>query len=267
MLSSKHRRRRSSLAEAAIDPYAPLAGDYHWLLDENDLRLGTRTPGVRVALSSLEPGARVLDAACGVGVDAAVLVRRGLRVTIADASASMLCQAADRLAAEGIQVDAVHSRWDELPTRVPAGAFDAILCSGNSIGHVRDEAEMITVFESFASVLAPGGMVVLDTHDWEYVCSAGNRVLVEPRVLARNGRRCLRTYVWHVPTPRPQTVELELCFVFLDGESASSRTHMIEMHPFTRRQLRDRLQRAGFRNVALDAIPGHDRYTATARRS
>jgi hypothetical protein len=62
------------------------------------------------------------------------------------------------------------------------------------------------------------------------------------------------------------TVWLELGFVFLDDETTSSRTHMLEMHPFTRRQLKDRLHRAGFHQAALDAIPGDDRYAATARR-
>lgn len=218
-----------------------------------------------MALSSLEPGARVLDAACGVGVDALALARRGILVTVSDASEPMLSLARQRLTAAPVDVEAINTTWQDLPAHVPPGSFDAVLCSGNSIGHLSGE-EMVASFESFAQVLAPGGLLVLDTHDWEVILAAGNRTLVSPRVIERGGRRCLRTYVWHVAPCAPDTVWLELGFVFLDGESASMRTYELEMHPFTRGELRERLRRAGFDQVALDAVPGHDRYTATARR-
>ena len=62
------------------DQYRSLATDYHWYFDDVALFLGSDTPGVRAAMSSLQPGARVLDAACGIGVDAAALARRGFNV-------------------------------------------------------------------------------------------------------------------------------------------------------------------------------------------
>jgi hypothetical protein len=70
----------------AEDHYRPLAADYHWFFDDVDLFLGCDTPGVRAAMAGLASGARVLDAACGIGVDAAALLRRGFDVAASDAS-------------------------------------------------------------------------------------------------------------------------------------------------------------------------------------
>ena len=64
----------------AVDQYGSLATDYHWFFNDVDLFLGCDTPGVRAAMVGLEPGARVLDAACGIGIDAAALLRRGFDV-------------------------------------------------------------------------------------------------------------------------------------------------------------------------------------------
>ena len=83
------------------DHYRSLAADYHWFFDDVDLFLGCDTPGVRAAMASLASGARVLDAACGIGVDAAALLRRGFDVAASDASNEMAAVARQRLRALG----------------------------------------------------------------------------------------------------------------------------------------------------------------------
>ena len=83
-------RRRSSSAEQEgadqLDPYERFALDYHWLVDDVELAIGSMSVGARAELARLPKGSRVLDAACGIGVDALVLARKGHRVTATDAS-------------------------------------------------------------------------------------------------------------------------------------------------------------------------------------
>lgn len=250
------------------DQYRSLAADYHWYFDDVDLQLGCDTPGVRAAMAGLEPGSRVLDAACGIGVDAAALLRRGFDVAAADASVEMVQQARDRLSEFGSDERArvVASEWRNLPAHFEFRSFEAVFCIGNSIAHAAGSAEMVAAFESMRSVLAPGGILVLDSHDWEIVHAAGSRMTIEPRVVDRDGTRCIRTYSWRLPDDFGDPCVLDIVPIFLDGERASLRSYRVRMQPFTRAELKERLATAGFEAITLDAIPGDDRYTAVARR-
>jgi SAM-dependent methyltransferase len=153
-----------------------------------------------------------------------------------------------------------------LPAHFELGSFDAVFCVGNSIAHAAGEAEMVAAFESMRSVLAPGGILVLDSHDWEIVHDAGSRMTIEPRVVDRDDIRCIRTYTWRLPDDFGDPCVLDIVPIFLDGERASLRSYRVQMQPFTRAELKERLAAAGFEAIALDAIPGDDRYTAVARR-
>ena len=245
------------------DHYGSLAADYHWFFDDVDLFLGSDTPGVRAAMALLQPCARVLDAACGIGIDAAALLRRGFDVTASDASEEMAAATRQRLRATEARV--VTSTWADLPASFQPGSFDAIFCIGNSIAHAPDASAAIAAFAAFRSILAPGGMLVLDTHDWELVHRTGSRVEIEPGIVERDGARCVRTYSWHVPDAFGDPHVLEIAPIFLDGDRATLRSYPVTMWPFTRAELKRRLTTAGFSSVALDTIPGDERYTAIAR--
>ncbi len=247
--------------------YRSLAADYHWFFDDVDLFLGCDTPGVRAAMAGLASGARVLDAACGIGVDAAALLRRGFDVAASDASDEMAAVARHRLRSLGADGSSVvTSAWADLPDNFEAESFDAVFCIGNSIAHASDETAMVAAFEAFRSILAPGGMLVVDTHDWELVHSAGSRVEIEPGIVERDGSRCVRTYSWHIPESFGDPHVLEIAPIFLEGDRATLRSYPVTMWPFTRSELKRRLAAAGFESIALDVIPGDDRYTAIARR-
>lgn len=251
----------------AGDQYRSLAADYHWYFDDVDLLLGCDTPGVRAAIAGLQPGARVLDAACGIGVDAAALLRRGFDVAAADASEEMTAATRRRLRdVDDVGARVVTAEWTELPAHFEPRSFDAVFCIGNSIAHSAGAPAMIAALEAFHSILTPGGMLVLDTHDWELVHRAGSRVEIEPGIVERDGTRCVRTYAWHIPAAFGDPHVLEIAPIFLDGPRARLRSYPVRMWPFTRSELRRRLITAGFGSIALDAVPGDDRFTATARR-
>lgn len=268
MPSSRHRRPRSSPADPGEDRYRLLASDYHWFFDDIRLRLGSDTPGVRLAVHGLPDGARVLDAACGIGVDALALTRNGFAVTASDVSGEMIAEAERRSA----HLDAatrprlLQSSWIDLGTHLGRGTFDAVFCIGSSIAHAAGPDEMTEAFGVFRSLLAPGGILVLDTRDWEAVAAQGaaGTLEVEREVVRRNGRECIRTFRWGEPES-DGTIELEASLIFIDGDAASYRSHRVRQRPFTRRELGDNLRRAGFGSVALDHVPGDDRYSATAR--
>ncbi|MGI9645835.1 MAG: class I SAM-dependent methyltransferase [Ilumatobacteraceae bacterium] len=252
----------------ADDPYRDLADEYHWFFDDRALVIGCDTPGVRAVMAGLDEGARVLDAACGIGVDAAGLLRRGLDVTATDASAAMVEHTRRRLA--DVVPSGRHrvllSSWVDLPVHVEPHTFDAVFCIGNSIAHAQDRRAMVAAFTAFHTVLAPGGVLVVDSFDWELLGAAGSRLEVEPEVVERDGVRCVRAYAWTGPAAAGDPWVLEIAPILLDGDRATLRSHRVDLYPFTRRELRERLESAGFEGVAIDAVPRDDRFTAVARR-
>jgi len=270
-MSSARPRRRSSAAEresgegiAAL--YGDFADDYHWLHDAIQLRLGTTTPGVRAAFHGLAPEARILDAACGIGLDANALHRRGFRVTAVDVSPAMVDESRRRLASAGGGVEVHVCSWTELPGRFPADSFDAVLCTGNSIAHVRSAAEMVEVFRSFARVLAPGGLLILDTHHWDVLDRVGERTIVDPVVVERNGARCVRSYTWRRAGAGASSWNLELRLDIDEVTGPRTTALAVEMVPFSTGELRERLRTAGFTHISIDASDDEDRYTAIGRR-
>jgi ubiquinone/menaquinone biosynthesis C-methylase UbiE len=108
---------------------------------------------------SLAPGARVLDAPCGVGRFALALARRGCRATGVDLSADSLAAARAEAAAEGLSVAWRQSDMRDLPWR---GEFDAVLCVGSSFGYFDDAGNAATLAAA-ARVLKPGGRLLLES--------------------------------------------------------------------------------------------------------
>ena len=135
-------------------------------------------------------------------------------------------------------VDVITSTWADLPTNFEPERFDAIFCIGNSIAHAPDAEAAIVAFEAFRSILAPGGMLVLDTHDWELVHNMGSRVEIEPDIVERDGTHCVRTYSWHVPEAFGDPHVLEIAPIFVDGGRATLRSYPVTMWPFTRAELK-----------------------------
>ncbi|HEY6052362.1 MAG TPA: methyltransferase domain-containing protein [Gaiellaceae bacterium] len=111
---------------------------------------------VLVDLLGLEPGARILDCPCGTGRHSAELARRGFRVTGVDLNEQPLEVARGR----GVDADFRQGDMRALPVD---GPFDAVLNLWTSLGYFEDEADDARTLAEFARVLAPGGVLAVDT--------------------------------------------------------------------------------------------------------
>ena len=248
------------------DDYESFAADYHWVHPPDATEVGTFERILRPWLHGLEPGAAVLDAACGTGLDAVVLAGRGLRVTATDSSASMVAATRRRVAAEGADVEVLRADWRELADRLRGRRFDAVLCTGNSISHL-DGPALGQALGQFAELLAPAALLVLDTHHWEEVLEAGDRTVVDPDVVEIDGVRCRRSYHWRVPAPGAADQRCELCFELKLSDAAGewTRSHPVSFHPFRVGDLLGAIRSAGLAVEFCDAVAGSDRYRVVAR--
>jgi SAM-dependent methyltransferase len=254
------------------DSYADLARDYEWLFPDETIggsgTVGATSPGskdlLEGILETLPPGARVLDSACGIGADAMALARRGFDVTASDASASMVAEARRRCLQFGVEMDISQSSWQDLPERVP-GAFELILCLGNSIVHTATRSEMISSLEGIKQVLSPDGVVVIDSRNWEHLYESRPRIITGRSVIERQGVRSSSLYIWTIPDDFSAPCRAEIVVLFEDASSAiTHRRYVIDFTPFTRAALTDAIHAAGLTVIDDSYQPDNPFYAVAA---
>jgi ubiquinone/menaquinone biosynthesis C-methylase UbiE len=97
------------------DFYEDFATDYEWLFGDDAVAVGEaiNQPATARLLQRTGQGSTVLDAACGTGINAAVLARRGFTVWATDGSDAMVRGAADRFRREQLTIPPVRCLWTD----------------------------------------------------------------------------------------------------------------------------------------------------------
>ena len=147
-----------------FDSAATFNGDYLWFYEATfDDQRNQRETAEALTLLQLDKGASILDAPCGHGRIANLLAAEGFNVTGIDITPLFLDRATTDAKLLGVDV---HYRHGDLRALPVAGPFDAVLCWSTSFGYF-DDHDNRKVLEQFASVLRPGGTLVLETlhHD------------------------------------------------------------------------------------------------------
>jgi glycine/sarcosine N-methyltransferase len=242
-------------------PYENLAADYDWIFDNDALANGAaiRRPATARLLQRISRTSTVLDAACGTGIDAAVLARRGFSVWAADGSEAMAECAAARFRRERLAIPLLRCLWADLPTATDE-RFDVVLCTGNSLVHAVGRDAMVQALRGLRRMARSGGHVVIDSRNWEKLHAERRIVQLADRVVTRRGRRCLVLYAWEVPDRLGEEHIAHLVFVFENGDQIEPHEYQITFHPFTISELRERLELAGLREVDTDFDDSLDRY-------
>jgi SAM-dependent methyltransferase len=243
------------------DYYETLAADYDWLFDDDSLANGAAIsqPATARLLRQIGRGSTVLDAACGTGVNAAALARRGFSVWAADGSDAMVQSAADRFRRGQLTIPLARCLWADLPAAI-GKRFDIVLCIGNSLVHAAGRDAMVRALVGLRRMARPGGHVVIDSRNWEKLHAERRIVQVADRVVTRDGRRCVVLYAWEVPDRLDEEHLAHLVFLFEDGDRIEPHEYQISFRPFTLGELRERLELAGLREVGTDFGDALDRY-------
>ena len=172
-----------------------LAGDFGAIARE----IGAPEAEDFVARMGLEPGARVLDIACGTGNVTIPLARRGAMVTGLDIMPHLLDEARARAAREGLPIRFDEGFAETLP--YPDASFDVLV----SMFGIMFFPLPATVVSEMARVLRPGGRLALA--NWTTSGFSG-------KISALVGR--------YLPPPPPGTIAP----YFLWGEEATVRDRL-----------------------------------------
>ena len=115
----------------------------------------------------LAPGTRILDVCCGYGRHALELGRRGYRHVVGvDVSRPLLARARRAARAEGLRVTFRQADMRRLPFR---RSFDVALNLFTSFGYIADEAEDQAALRAMARALRPGGRLLMDLLNREWL--------------------------------------------------------------------------------------------------
>ncbi|HEU5245121.1 MAG TPA: methyltransferase domain-containing protein [Gaiellaceae bacterium] len=215
-----------------------------WLTDE----VAERQTELLWRLLALEPGAAVLDVACGHGRIANRLAERGAAVTGLDADPFFLAKAQEA----GSSAEYVEGDMRALP--FADARFDATLLWFTSLGYFDDEGNR-AVLRELRRVLRPGGRAVLDLNHLPRLLATFQRQSFVRRgvdaLLDEHGEFAEHT----------RTMETTRTYI----RKGSVREVRFRVRYFLPEELREWLLAAGFEEIALLG-PAGEPLTPESRR-
>ncbi|KAI8906388.1 S-adenosyl-L-methionine-dependent methyltransferase [Gorgonomyces haynaldii] len=121
--------------------------------------------------SSLEEPGKILDLCCGQGRHSLYILKEypHLRVYGHDQSSYLISLAVERAVFQNFQVPPVFTVGDCRKVPYPDQTFDLIITMGNSFGYFSEDSQDKNVLAEAYRLLAPGGTLVLDLTDGDYM--------------------------------------------------------------------------------------------------
>jgi SAM-dependent methyltransferase len=122
--------------------------------------------GFVLSALDLKAGQHVLDLCCGQGRHAVKLAAAGCAVTGLDLSQKYLDLAQAGARDAGVELETVRADMREIPFE---GRFDAVVNMFSSFGYLESEAEDAKVLSAVERALKPGGRLLIDLLNREWV--------------------------------------------------------------------------------------------------
>jgi glycine/sarcosine N-methyltransferase len=121
---------------------------------------------------------------------AIALAKQGYVTAGADLSSGMIQRAKQNAQEAGVKVDFEIVGFGSLTQTFGQGAFDVVLCLGNSLPHLLNLTDLNAALADFASCLRPGGLLLIQNRNFDAVLANHDRWM-EPQMHQENSREWL----------------------------------------------------------------------------
>ncbi len=160
------------------NPYDDFGGNYDKFVNWK-ARLSVEIDFLTNQLSEANKGddakISVLDAACGTGQHAIALSKQGFVTTGADNSEKMIEIARKNSRAAKTAIKFEKSGFGNLNKTFGSSRFNSLICLGNSLPHLLDEAALVKTLHDFAKILTPGGKIIIQNQNFDRILKERNR--------------------------------------------------------------------------------------------
>jgi SAM-dependent methyltransferase len=201
----------------------------------------------------------IFDAATGIGIETTELIKEGYDVH-ANEIESSLRDAANAYAQRRRQrippVRFHRSDWLHLVEQHGIGEYDIVMVLGNSLCHLEGDAQLEVALHQFARLLAPGGALICDERNFDYIVTNWEKIKADPWNAFRFNQRPAEKRVMYygdsvLGAPVLQTDKGRIVFEYAhvlrdeDGRIAPEKDGEIgtlSMYPFSKGRLLGSLQ-------------------------
>jgi SAM-dependent methyltransferase len=254
-------------AEEEVPLYDAFSDDYDRFVNWED-RLAYEMPFIERTLRQVD-ARRVLDVACGTGMHAIELARRGYEVVGADLSAPMIERAKENAATTGVEAHFVVAGFGELaeklvlspstglvlseieglktsPVEGAGSQFNMVLCLGNSLPHVSSARDLDEALADFAAVLRPGGLLLIQNRNFDAVLARRERFM-RPEAHREGDREWLFVRFYDFTEG---TITFNMVVLHRDAEGKwVQKVESTELRPLIYSELTASLTAAGFADI------------------
>lgn len=218
-----------------MDIYGRIAPHYDLLFPVSE----TQAAFLRRALEEAD-ARRVLDAGCGVGRHLELLREWNFEIAGLEPDPEMAELARERL---GGEVDVAVATL-ETAAEALSGPFDAALCLGNTLAHLVEPGALAAGLKALACLLAPGGMLITQTVNFDRVLAEG-RAPFAPKHVPDGAGGSLRFDRDYDFTEAPIRLGFKLSLSGPDIDLEDT----IPLRPLTREEQEQALAEAGFESI------------------
>lgn len=140
-----------------------LAEHYSWMFGDYDAKVQENIDFFELNGIKVLSGGKALDLGCGSGFQSIALAELGFKVLGIDLCSSLLAELRGRSVGRDVDV----FQGDMLDSRIYAdkGPFEVVVCMGDTLTHLQEVEDVLTLFKNVYKRLEPGGKLVLTFRD------------------------------------------------------------------------------------------------------